>query len=81
MATFKRISVSDFKTLTESDFLELIESPKTGNLFLVNQEGTKFNVHQKLDREGDCEILCVNDDEGIESYCMVNKSKNVIRTF
>jgi hypothetical protein len=80
MATFKRISVSEFKTLTSSDFLDLIKSPKTGKLFLSNQNGDKFNVHQDIDAQGDCEILVI-EDEGEISYCLVNKSVSAIRTF
>ena len=80
MATFSRISIATFKELTSSDFLELIKSPKTQKLFLVNQDGHKFNVHQDIDAQGDCEILCVNDNDEV-SYCLVNRNASAIRTF
>ena len=80
MATFKRISIGDFKTLTSSTFLDLVKSPKTQKLFLVNQNGDKYNVHQDINIDKDCEILVIQDDD-VESYCLVNKNDSVIRTF
>ena len=81
MATFSRISIEAFKKLTNSTFLDVVKSPKTGKLFLSNQDGSKYNVHQEIDLDKNVEILVITEDD-TESYCLVNKNvSSVLKTF
>jgi len=79
------ISISEFKTLTDTETIQIVKNPNTSKLFAACGKDKNFKVQQAIDVAKPIDFM-YEDDESVEGHgvangCFVNSNQdNVVAT-